>query len=796
MRRGLIGLIVLGILAGPRLSPAGAGVSADQVRRAIERGGRYIESQQESDGSWPERPGFDGGSTALATLTLLNCGAKPEDPNVRKSLDYLRRLLPDRTYVTALQTMVFALAEPERSKELIRRNVRALEKTQIVHAARRGAWAYPAGLGDNSNSQFALLALHEAERIGVEADRRTWQLAKTYWEDCQNPDGSWGYYKGAPGTGSMTCAGIASLIIASGVLDRGDARAVGNRIECCESRGPEADAVERGVGWLTQHFSVQRNPGREPPQLWLLYYLYGMERVGRLTARRFIGQHDWYREGADHLLALKGDLADTWKLAPDPEARPAPVFLRRPDESDDLIATCFALLFLSKGRRPVLLAKLKHGDNVDWNHHRSDVAYLTRHVESKWKRELTWQVFDLDAATVDDLVQSPVLYLCGKNSPLPSGRPAQDELARRLRDYLDRGGFLLAEAYCGGAAFDLGFRQLMKLAFPEPEYELHLLPPEHPIWRAEERIPPEHIRPLYGIEFGCRTSVVYSPVDVKGHAYTSLSCLWELSHPGRDRETSKPVQAKIDAALAIGLNLMSYATDRQVKHKDEIPSFIQQRIPDTTPRRGQIYVANVRHPGGCSAAPRALVNLLEAGTKELGLHLVPEERRVALVDDELFDYHLIFMHGRTAFRLTDLERSRLKLYLKRGGILFADSICSSPTFTVSFRKEIATIFPGRSLEPIPADDPLLTTVYGGFDLPTVNRRDWERPGGNAPPREILRSVAPELESMTIDGRHSVIFSPYDLSCALDNGKSTDCQGYLADDAAKIGLNVLLYSLQR
>ena len=52
------------------------------------------------------------------------------------------------------------------------------------------------GNGDKSNSQFALLALHEAERAGVEVDYRTWALARAYWEDCQNADGSWDVYIG------------------------------------------------------------------------------------------------------------------------------------------------------------------------------------------------------------------------------------------------------------------------------------------------------------------------------------------------------------------------------------------------------------------------------------------------------------------------------------------------------------------------------------------------------------------------------------------------------------------------
>ena len=44
---------------------------------------------------------------------------------------------------------------------------------------------------------------------------------------------------------------------------------------------------------------------------------------------------------------------------------------------DPNIATSFALLFLAKGRRPILMAKLQHGPGNDWNHHRSDVANLT-----------------------------------------------------------------------------------------------------------------------------------------------------------------------------------------------------------------------------------------------------------------------------------------------------------------------------------------------------------------------------------------------------------------------------------
>ena len=113
-------------------------------------------------------------------------------------------------------------------------------------------------------------------------------------------------------------------------------------------------------------------------------------------------------------------------------------------------------------------------------------------------------------------------------------------------------------------------------------------------------------------------------------------------------------------------------------------------------------MANLRHPGGCNAAPRALVNLMESAGRELKIRTHVREDLLDITDPSLFDYHLVFMHGRTAFRLTDTERQRLKQYVERGGMLLADSICASPAFSESFRREMAAIFPDRKLERIPA----------------------------------------------------------------------------------------------
>ncbi len=791
MTRPVLLLLIMTIAVGGDVQDARAAITAQEVREAIDRGVAHLKSKQRKNGTWADF-GSEGGLTALCTLAMLNAGVDPEDGSLKRALDWLRDHELSSTYAVSLQTMVFCRAGPSKYRLLIGRNVGFFEKIQNTSGATKGAWGYGDHRSgtDNSNSQFALLALHEAHRAGVKVRPQTWRMAKEYWESCQHADGAWGYYRNgtrAPGTGSMTCAGIASLIIVNDKVHQTDAKVVGEKVHCCNRDEDKDDHVRRAVDWLARNFRVTANPGS--PKQWGLYYLYGLERVGRLTAQRFIGRHDWYREGADFLVNDEIAGANYWKG-------------RGHAENNDLIATSLALLFLSKGRRPVLIAKLQHPPGDDWDQHRADIANLTKYVEQQWKLDMTWQVINFGAATVDDLAQAPVLFYSGKTNPLPRGRAQLERLAGKIRGYLDRGGFLLAEANCGGRGFDKGFRALMQKVFPEPEYRLRLLPPEHPIWRAEKPVDPQFVRPLLGIDFGCRTSVIYVPParttsnGGNGQPRPSLSCLWELSSSRDVEKYPAPVQERIKAAQAIGINILAYATNRELKPKDAIPRVIARAKTDGLAGRGRVAVATLRHPGGCNAAPRALINLLETAAAELKLRTEPQSHLISMTDEVLFNYHMAFMHGRTKFHLTELERKQLAKFVQRGGLLLVNSICGSRPFSESFRREMEAAFPNHRIERIPATDPLLTTAYGGFNLATVTRRDPQASTAGGPLEATLRKVPPTLEGIKFGDRWGVIFSPFDLSCALEKHNSLECQGYIRKDAARIGLNVLLYSLQQ
>lgn len=752
----------------PRFSQAE--LTAEKAREAIRRAvGSLRASQNRARGTWDGPARFKGGATSLCTLALLNAGVPSDDGQIQAALRNLRKIgNPETTYGTSLQTMVFCTAEPERDWESIRQNVKWLEKTQVMEGEGIGGWSYGNrmnGRPDESNSQFALLALNEAELRGIPVRREVWERAVTYWTKRQRKDGSWSYSSNPNGKGSMTCAGISSLIIAKRNLEMGDASiGLNGRVQCCGAQQDD-DAISRGLEWMGRNFSAKHNPSSQPgiQRTYLFYYLYGLERIGRLSGRRFIGEHDWYREGADFLIDdqnLKGE----WK-----------------GMHDTHITTAMALLFLAKGQRPVVISKLTHEPANDWNHHRQDIGNLTRYIERRWKKPMTWQVIDHSAATVEDLLQSPVLFLSGRD-----GLKLDDAEKKSLQEYVQQGGFIFAEACCnGGKGFDRDFRALMAELFPDNP--LRLLPPDHPVWYAEQRVPANYLRPLYGIDSCCRTSVVYCP--------SNLGCFWELSR-GQGLQYEAKVQKEMEAMLAIGSNVVAYATNRQLRDKLDVPQPVIDESGKNKILRGTLRVAKLQHTGGSDDAPAALANLLRAAGNHLQIRVDPSRILLPATEPKLPDFPALFVHGRNNFKWSENERAAIKEFIENGGVIFGDSICASKEFAQAFEREIKGAFPQARWQRIPPQHPMFGDTFGGFDLSQIKLRQSPKQSANGAMRSQIDTVTPFLEGIEIDGRFVVIFSPNDISCALESNASSDCLGYPSGDAARLGVNILLYALRQ
>ena len=513
----------------------------------------------------------------------------------------------------------------------------------------------------------------------------------------------------------------------------------------------------------------------------VLYYLYGLERAGRLSGRRFFGAHDWYREGAEFLIKNQLPRDGSWRG-------------NGHGETDEIVATSFALLFLSKGLAPVLINKLQYeSEDADpkndqhWNRHRSDIRNLTDLITGLpgWPKLVTWQQLDMRVVAqrggLEDLMLSPILYISGDKAPKFS--PGEIAL---LRQYVINGGFILGVATCTKTDFDLGFREIVKQMYPDGESQLKRLTAEHPVFRSEYLIDPEATE-LWGVDVGCRTSIMYSPHD--------LACLWNKWSVVEPPRRSPQMKAMITKSTRVGINVVAYATGREPPSSIADRQLVNAAAANDELERGFLQVAKLRHTGGWDAAPNAVRNLLVALNSYAGVTANTKVKNITPADETLKNYPLVYMHGRNAFNFNQQEQERLRTQIDRGAMLFADACCASPQFDKSFRELMVQMFPAYKLTRIPATHELFT-IKVGHDLRDVRRRE---PNGGEPGKPFKPTTVvgePVLEGIEIDGRYVVVYSKYDLSCALERQASAACAGYLSEDAVKIAVNVVMYSLLR
>ncbi|HYV35140.1 MAG TPA: prenyltransferase/squalene oxidase repeat-containing protein [Gemmataceae bacterium] len=262
----------------------------------------YLKSSQDAKGGWStdNNPGVTG--VALTGL-LKTKRVTPNDPVAKKALDYIESLInvekghiagkdPKvqlQNYVTSINLMALVEANNDKYKAVIADAVKFLKKLQWdEEEGKKFEDDYYGGAGydtksrpDLSNTQMFLDALHAA---GIPKDDPAMKKAMIFVSRCQNlpteannrpwagkiSDGSFIYTasdggvtkvnddgpdKGLPGYGSMTYAGIKSLIYCG--VSKDDQR------------------VKKAYEWIQNNYSVDKNPGMpEARAEWGLYYYY------------------------------------------------------------------------------------------------------------------------------------------------------------------------------------------------------------------------------------------------------------------------------------------------------------------------------------------------------------------------------------------------------------------------------------------------------------------------------------------------------------------------------------------
>lgn len=353
------------------------------IDNAVDKGIKWLRSQQ-VDGSFADRGGYAVGtaqgigSTAVCLLALLHSGVPVDDPAARRGFAYIANKRINQSYDLALVLMaiegkylpmtmledVEKYSEDKAREEISKRvskedketaesAVRALLETQ----SESGAFGYAGGAGypNLSSTQYAILGLKSASRLGIRVPTNVWERTLAYIEKARVIDGKevsvaverwsggtesrysrlygWGYIfpRYPPATGAMTAAAISTMLICGSEL---------LRVKAWSER--EAKALEEqvwgGLAWLQEQHNLRAGTpeGCVYGSAMLLYYLYGLERAFILSDIKSLGGHDWYLEGAGILLSMQQN-DGRWEA-----------HLGTP-----LIDSAMALLFLKRATIPV-----------------------------------------------------------------------------------------------------------------------------------------------------------------------------------------------------------------------------------------------------------------------------------------------------------------------------------------------------------------------------------------------------------------------------------------------------------
>ena len=215
----VVGLILAAIASGPVAIGADTGPDRAEIDGAIARGLNYLRGEQGTGGEWTYSFNHDHelGITALAALALLENGAETSDPGIVKAVGVVRALAErsDQTYDLSLAVLFLARAQKLQSgpnDALIRRLA-----GRLAGGNDNGMWTYQVPLrddegtrggtssrrkrrfvtevGDNSNTQFALLGVWAAGRHGFDPNE-TLAAIDGHFRSTQDSRGHWGYVPG------------------------------------------------------------------------------------------------------------------------------------------------------------------------------------------------------------------------------------------------------------------------------------------------------------------------------------------------------------------------------------------------------------------------------------------------------------------------------------------------------------------------------------------------------------------------------------------------------------------------
>jgi hypothetical protein len=573
--------------------------------------------------------------------------------------------------------------------------------------------------GDLSNGQYGALGAWAISDYGMELPSLYWTRTDRFWRQLQNEDGAWPYHvqKGdKESTPSMGAAGIATLFVCQEFTD--------NELRLVPK--PDKD-LDEGLAWLAKTYDPTLSK----------YYMYSVERVGLSSGLKFFGTTDWYKQGAAAIVA-KQRKDGSWA-----------------GEFSGTVDTSYALLFLSRGRNPVVFNKLQH--NGPWNARPRDSAYVTRWMSKHLEKPINWQVVNLEVSP-EEWLDAPILLITGSVDPKFTKADIE-----KLRAYINAGGMIFSTA--DGAT--AGFTTAMKKYAAElvnNKYEMRVLPPSHDLFSKELGVDLPNPPGLIGMSNGLREIWIHSPQDIGAD--------WQM------RRFSKKASFELGAALyfyASGMaSLRSKLQPLTIAAHNGAPSRTSE-------------LARVDYSGNADPEPGAWPRLAKfaAANYQTAVKL----STVKFADLDAKKYPVAHLIGTNRVTFSDEDAKNLKNYLEAGGLLFAEAGGGNADFATSCRELFAKVYPDAALSTLAPDHPIFSdSIPGTAKLTEIEFRKF---GGIKLQRRV---TAPLLESITVGGRARVIFSQWDITSGLLGTNTWGIVGYNPAACQAIARNILLYAL--
>lgn len=674
----------------------------------------------------PGAPGAEFGSrTGLCAFALLSAGQDPTDARLAATLDWLARQEMNGVYARAFRACALSLVPASTAQGQALRKTLQADADWLQRAMRPdGAYDYrPSAVDDenwdNSNTQIALLGVAQAAEAGIEVPSAYFKRLEQHWLRVQAADGGW-TYRDARGrtSGWMTAAALAGLFTCFDIVHRDD------YLRCAAET--EFQPIQRGLDWMSRNFTAAENPGMGPQ--YFSYYLYSVERVGRAGGLKSFGPHDWYAEGAAELLRTQ-----------------------RPDGGWGSAAeTAFALLFLARGRQPVLVQKLLYDGH--WNVRPRDLANLTRWMSRTFERPVRWQVLG-ESLPLEEWFDAPILYISGAHPPRFS-----DATLDKMRRFVHRGGLIVSEAACNSVTFTLEMRKVYQKLFPD--YALARLEADHPIYTLQYRV----ARPsMLGVSNGVRLLAVHSPTD--------LSQAWQIN--------ATLLQGGLFEQAA---NLYVYATDFQPLPAGGIRPWPE---PAGRPIEKTVRVARLTHRGNWQPEPLADARLTILMANRTSVDLRIEQLTPARLS--VAEYGVALLSGVGEPALDGADKAALKAFCEGGGLLVVDAAGGDGDFDAAVQRDVLSLLGEGS----PRE---LSTTAEVLHLPgmSIDRVSYRR----ASQMIYGTDRAPHLRAVLRDGQPAILYSRDDLTASLAGYSGGYFRGFTADSAFELMRNFILYGDHR